>query len=191
MVQQQLNAAIIHAKELSDKVTGEGDPQYIQELKNHVLELTQKRIEDEDTLLSVQQELKTAKEEIHLLQEQLYQWKNGGNGNNESVLKDQLMALAKEFNSYKMSSQKIIAELHLRVSSSSSSTSSKHSSVNTEQITSQQLQQQQQQQQQQQRGLNMDTSYSTSELASESNDSNATPKRSRFILPPSDPSSKG
>ena len=187
MVQQQLNAAIIHAKELSDKVTGEGDPQYIQELKNHVLELTQKRIEDEDTLLSVQQELKTAKEEIHLLQEQLYQWKNGGNGNNESVLKDQLMALAKEFNSYKMSSQKIIAELHLRVSSSSSSTSSKHSSVNTEQITSQQLQQQQQQQ----RGLNMDTSYSTSELASESNDSNATPKRSRFILPPSDPSSKG
>ena len=139
LVQQQLNAAILQAKELSDKVTGEGDPQYINELKKHVLELTQKRIEDEDILISVQQELKAAKEEVQLLQEQLYQLKNAGKGNgnssNESALKDQLLALAKEFNSYKISSQKIIAELHLRCSSS------KPSSINIEHITSQQLQQ--------------------------------------------------
>ena len=138
----------------------------------------------------VQQQLKTAKEETKMLEEQLFQLKNAGNGHdndngngngsNETALKDQLMALAKEFNSYKISSQKIIAELHLRISSTKNI-----SSVPIEQITSQQLQQQ--------RGLNIDATYPSSIsnegiLSSESNDSNnMTSKRSRFVLPPSEP----
>ena len=189
LVQQQLDA-MIKAKELSDRVTGEADPQYINELKKHVLELTQKRIEDEDLLISVQRELKTAKEAARLLEEQLYYLKKATNGNgngngssNETALKDQLLALAQEFHSYKISSQKIIAELHLRISSSKNSSSSSSSSMTIEQSTSQQLQQQQ-------RGFNLDSHLSSggSEgiLASESNDSNTTSKRSRFVLPPSD-----